>query len=97
MVAPTEEEKRFTETPVLAVEVLSTDPAADLRRKARKYAALGLPHYWVIDTAGPEITEYRLPERGGAYEEIGRHAGKEPATLTIAGQEAVVVPAKLTR
>jgi Uma2 family endonuclease len=47
----TEEEIRFTSTPHLVVEVLSSDPAADVVRKAAKYAAAGLPRYWVVDPA----------------------------------------------
>jgi Uma2 family endonuclease len=46
----TDEEVRFTGTPVLCVEVLSTNRAADLVVKSAKYASLGVDHYWVIDT-----------------------------------------------
>jgi Uma2 family endonuclease len=51
MVFPdTDEDVRFTGTPILCVEVLSTNRAADLVVKSAKYAALGVDHYWVIDT-----------------------------------------------
>jgi Uma2 family endonuclease len=46
----TDEEVRFTGTPVLCVEVPSTNRAADLVVKSAKYASLGVDHYWVIDT-----------------------------------------------
>jgi Uma2 family endonuclease len=46
----TDEEVRFTGTPVLCVEVLATNRAADLVVKSAKYASLGVNHYWVIDT-----------------------------------------------
>jgi Putative restriction endonuclease len=46
----TDEEVRFTGTPVLCVEVLSTNRAADLVVKSAKYASLGVDHHWVIDT-----------------------------------------------
>ena len=38
----TEEQKRFTGTPHLVVEILSSDPARDIIRKARNYAAAGV-------------------------------------------------------
>jgi Uma2 family endonuclease len=40
--AATPEDIRYTGSPELIVEVLSTDCAADIMRKARKYAANGL-------------------------------------------------------
>lgn len=91
---PTAETKRYTSTPLLAVEVLSTDRAADLLRKARKYAAIGLRHYWAVDPDGPEIIEYRLFEGEAAYREVGRHAGTEPVTLEFGPASVTVVPAE---
>lgn len=70
MVFPeTEDQKRFKGIPHLAVEVLSTDRAADLMRKFAKYAAVGLPRYWVIDPEVPEILIFELV--GGGY--VERH------------------------
>ncbi len=40
---------RLTGTPVLCVEVLSTNRSADLVVNATKYAAQGVDHYWTID------------------------------------------------
>ncbi len=56
----TPEETRYTGTPCLVVEVLSSDPARDIIRKAAKYAAAGLERYWIIDPDGPEVIVYRL-------------------------------------
>ncbi len=92
---PTDEVKRLTGTPVLAVEILSSDPAADLVRKAGHYAGLGLPHYWVIDPAGPEIIEHRLVEGAAAYEIVGRHSGAAPVTLEVGPAEVTLVPTTL--
>jgi Uma2 family endonuclease len=50
-------------------------------RKLHKYAAAGLPHYWVVDPGGPEIMEYQLVGGTAAYAAAGRHTGAEPATL----------------
>lgn len=79
----TDEDVRLTAIPHLAVEILSTDRAADLLRKAHKYAAVGLPHYWVVDPVGPTIIEYRLVPGATAYTEIARHDGSEPVRLDI--------------
>ncbi len=79
----TDENVRYTGMPHLVVEVLSTDRAADLLRKAHKYAASGVPFYWVVDTDGPEIIEFRLVPGAAAYTEVGRHPGDDPATLDI--------------
>jgi len=61
MVYPvTSETKRFTGIPALAVEVLSTNRSHDLVRKAFKYAAAGLPHYWVVDPQEHALSAFRL-------------------------------------
>lgn len=75
----TGDQQRLTESPRLAVEILSTDRAADFIRKFAKYAAAGLEHYWVIDPVGPEVIVYQL--EGDAYRETGRHRAGEQAVL----------------
>ncbi len=90
---PSDEQVRYTGTPHLAVEILSSDPAADLFRKARKYAAVGLPGYWVIDPAGPEIVEHRL--EAGVLREVGRHLGNTPVELPVADRLVTLVPGDL--
>ena len=67
----TEQQKRFTGTPHLVVEVLSSDPARDIIRKAHKYAAAGDERYWIIDPAGPELTVFQLVV--GVFAEQGVH------------------------
>ena len=91
----TGEQKRFTGTPVLAIEILSTDRPADLIRKARKYAAAGLPRYWVIDPDGPEIIEFELIAGEYAYREAGRHSGPDPVTLHVGPATVTLVPDRL--
>ncbi len=69
MVIPrTEEVLRFTGTPVLVVEVLSTNRVHDLVRKVAKYAALGLPRYWVLDPTGRQLHDFEL--RDGVFERV---------------------------
>ncbi|MDP3984383.1 MAG: Uma2 family endonuclease, partial [Acidimicrobiia bacterium] len=77
----TEEKKRYTGLPHLAVEVLSTDRARDLVRKFAKYAAAGLPRYWVIDPDGPELWAFELI--AGAYREQGHYGPDDLADMDI--------------
>lgn len=52
--------------PLLAVEVLSPSTRRhDEETKLRRYAALGIPHYWTVDPEGRWIRCHRL--EGGAY------------------------------
>ena len=47
------EQTRYTATPHLVIEILSTDRARDVLRKATKYAAAGLERYWIVDVGDP--------------------------------------------
>jgi Uma2 family endonuclease len=53
---------RFTGTPELAVEVLSSNRGDDLVWKSAKYAAAGLPRYWIVDPRDERLTAYVLVE-----------------------------------
>jgi Uma2 family endonuclease len=58
--------------PDLVVEVLSPGTAVrDRGIKMRRYAAAGIPHYWLIDLDAPALQPYRLGERG--YELTGTY------------------------
>ena len=54
--AATDETARYTGVPALVIEVLAGDRAADLVTKTTKFAAAGLDHFWVVDTADAAIT-----------------------------------------
>ncbi|WP_432511037.1 Uma2 family endonuclease [Kineococcus sp. SYSU DK001] len=51
---------RFTGTPELVVEVLSSNRGDDLVWKSAKYAAAGLPRYWIVDPRDERVTAYAL-------------------------------------
>lgn len=91
----TADQGRYQGVPHLAVEILSSDRAADLLRKAHKYAASGLKRYWVIDPEGPEIIEYRLVAGATAYAEVGRHLSETEARLDVGPVTLTVVPGAL--
>lgn len=61
MVHPrTSEQTRFTGTPLLCVEILSSNRSDDLVRKVFKYAKAELPSYWVLDPLEPSLRTYAL-------------------------------------
>src|SRR4051812_26520646 len=74
----TEEQVRYTGTPVLVVEVLSTSPVRDLVVKMNKYAAYGLDRYWVLDPEKREL--YVFAWQDSTYELV-ETVGGEPADI----------------
>ena len=63
------------------VEILSSDPARDIIRKAAKYAAAGVSRYWIIDPDGPEVVVYELGDgslRRARPSPVGHH--RSPST-----------------
>jgi len=89
----TAETQRLTGLPHLVVEILSTDPAADIIRKAAKYAAAGLERYWIIDPLGPVVVVYRLVD--GVLVEQGRHGPGTEVSLDVGPATLTVDPAQL--
>lgn len=95
MVYPaTTEQARLTTTPFLAVEVLSTDRAADTVRKLHKYAAAGLERYWIVDPDGPHISVFELD--GATYREVGRFGPGDEVELSVGPATITIEPASLT-
>jgi Uma2 family endonuclease len=94
----TDDTKRLTATPHLAVEVLSTDRGADLIRKFQKYAEAGLPRSWIVDAghpAGPEIIVYALDGTKGVFIETSRHRGNDEVPLDAGPMTLTLRPADL--
>jgi Uma2 family endonuclease len=59
--------------PDLVVEVLSPRTRSrDLGSKKRRYAAAGIPHYWILDPRPRTLTAFRLGADG--YAETGSYA-----------------------
>ena len=87
------DDRRLTAVPHLVVEVLSTDRAADMIRKAHKYAAVGLQRYWIIDPDGPEIIVHQ--RREGSLAETGRYGPGSTITLEAGPVEITLDPAQL--
>ena len=54
------------------VEILSPSTRGrDRGVKLRRYAAAGVPHYWIVDPRSRALEAYRLGQRG--YELTGKH------------------------
>ncbi len=58
--ARNDETVRYTGTPALAVEVLSSNRSHDLMLKLCKYAEAGLPHYWIVDLRDRVLLAHKL-------------------------------------
>jgi Uma2 family endonuclease len=87
------DDRRLTTTPYLVVEILSTDPAADIIRKAAKYAGAGLERYWIVDPEGPQIIVHRLVD--GVLVEQARHGPGEHVALDVGPTDVTFDPADL--
>lgn len=87
-VVPADEPRdRHPERALLVIEVADATLPLDLDRKARIYAAAGVPVYWVIDVAGGIVHVHTDPA-GESYATVTRHAEDEPldacgVTLTL--------------
>lgn len=58
-------ERAVEGAPDLVVEVLSPSTVSkDRNVKMRRYAAAGIPHYWIVDPYMPSIEAYGLSEHG---------------------------------
>jgi Uma2 family endonuclease len=89
----TDEDAHLTALPHLAVEVLSSDTAADTIRKHRKYAQAGLPRYWIIDPDGPQITVCQL--QGQHLVAVAHHQPGATATLDLGAATLTLDPGDL--
>lgn len=64
-------DRPYEQTPLLVVEVLSTNRRDDLVGKIQRYAAWGAPTYWIIDPRDHLVLTYRNDD--GIFVETGRH------------------------
>jgi Uma2 family endonuclease len=88
---------KFTEPPLLAVEIRSPSTAlVDLNRKKAAYERFGVPSYWIVnpDPPQPELTVFEL--RDGHYaltaEASEPLTADHPFTVTIAPADLTAGP-----
>jgi Uma2 family endonuclease len=76
-VVPADEPRdRHPERALLVIEVADTTVRLDLVRKARIYAAAGVPTFWVIDVNADAVHVHTDPTPGG-YATVTRHGPDE--------------------
>ena len=92
LIGATDEDVRYTGIPELVVEVLSSDRAADLVVKARKYAELGLPRFWVVDVPARTVTVFRLDDHSSGFVEVAVIDGDRPVAVDIGPTTVDVEP-----
>ncbi|HET6989278.1 MAG TPA: Uma2 family endonuclease [Kribbella sp.] len=86
-------ERELPVAPLLAVEVLSSSTRRiDLMLKFSRFEAAGCAAYWVVDPDTPSLIAWEL--RDGAYTQVAKVTGTEPAQLT-SPFDVAVVPADL--
>jgi Uma2 family endonuclease len=80
--ASTDDEVRYTGTPELVVEVLSTHRGDDLVLKLDRYARAGLPRYWILDPRNRVLLAYDADRSDGdSYDLIALVGEREPREL----------------
>jgi Uma2 family endonuclease len=76
-------------TALLVVEVAQTSHARD-REKARDYAAVDVPEYWIVDLPGRNVTVHRRP-LAGRYEDVVTHADGKSLQPLVDGAPVVSI------
>lgn len=72
-----EPRERHPERALLIIEVADATVRLDLVRKARIYAAAGIPTYWVIDIGDEVVHVHADPSQAG-YGTVTQHGPDEP-------------------
>lgn len=86
--AETEDLVRLTGTPVLCVEVLSSDRAADTVVKSMKYAAQGVSSYWIVDLEREAVDVLALAD--GIYRLVGTVRADQPIEVDFGAGRIVL-------
>jgi len=89
-------ERRRGEVPAtahLVVEVADTSQARD-REKARDYAAIDVPDYWIVDVPARTVTVHRSP-LAGSYRSIEPYRDGQTVAPLLTGAPPVEVSALL--
>jgi len=74
---------------LLVVEVAQTSQARD-RDKARDYAAVAVPEYWIVDLVARAVMVHRSP-LAGVYDEAVTYGDGETISPLLPGEPAVEV------
>ena len=75
----------------LVVEVADSTVEYDRKVKADRYAAAGIPEYWLVDLPGEAVDVFRQPEDDGYAERVRHRSGDSLTISTLPEVEAVPV------
>jgi Uma2 family endonuclease len=73
----------------LVVEVADSTVDYDREVKADRYAAAGIPEYWLVDLPGEAVEVFRQPEDDGYAERIRHRAGDSLAIAKLPDVDAI--------
>lgn len=73
--------RRFEGVPLLCVEVTSGNWGSDMVRKRAKYAAAGLPDYWIVDRRGRALRCLELRDGLFVETEVFKFEGHSPTSV----------------
>ena len=93
MICPRQKAVRFTGTPELIIEILSSNRARDLVMKPHKYAQAGLPRYWVFDPETLVLTAFELQD--GFFVEVAEVGPDDEVALDFGVGTVTVNPRRL--
>jgi Uma2 family endonuclease len=85
---PTDRHPRPTDI-YLVVEVADSTVDYDREVKADRYAAAGIPEYWLVDLPGEAVEVFRQPEDDGYAERIRHRAGDSLAIAKLPDVDAI--------
>lgn len=88
--------RRFTGIPLLVAEVTSSNWQNDVVRKRAKYAAAGLPDYWIVDRRSPALRCHEL-RHGVLVETEVYQPEMSPDELVVVSYAGRSVELELTR
>lgn len=74
----------------MIVEVANASYAEDRGLKWRKYAAAGIPTYWIVNLARRQVEVYRQPDGAGAdaaYQQIDVFGESTAVPVVVGGEE----------
>ena len=67
----------------LVVEVADSTVEYDRKVKADRYAAAGIPEYWLVDLPGEAVDVFRQPEDDGYAERVRHRRGEELSVAAL--------------
>lgn len=85
---PTDRHPRPTDI-YLVVEVADSTVDYDREVKADRYAAAGIPEYWLVDLPNEAVEVFRQPEDDGYAERIRHRAGDSLAIAKLPDVDAI--------